>query len=53
MKNCMSYRLHKPDRTEHFRWKNVYVQHATKTKKIIIKCAQHRRCTSSMCEQSL
>ena len=31
---------------------HVLIQHPRKNEKIIMKCAQNRRCTSSMCEQS-
>ena len=38
-------------RPKHFGWKK-YLKFITR-KKIFIKCAQNRRSTSSMCEQSL
>ena len=36
-----------------FRWKKCLSSTPVKNEKIFIKCAQNRRCTSSMCEQSL
>ena len=38
---------------KHSGWKNVKAQHPLKIEKTFIKCAQNRKCTSSMCEQSL
>ena len=37
----------------HFGWKNFLSSTLEKNVKIIIKCAQNRWCTSSICEQSL
>ena len=37
----------------YFGWKKCLSSTPVKIDKIFIKCAQNRRCTSSMCEQSL
>ena len=37
----------------HFGWKKCLSSTPVKIEKIFIKCAQNRRCTSSMYEQSL
>ena len=37
----------------HFEGKKCLSSTPVKNEKIFIKCAQNRRCTSSMCEQSL
>ena len=39
--------------TMHLGWKKCLSSTPVKNEKILIKCAQNRRCTSSMCEQSL
>ena len=50
--NYLSYRLHKPDTPMHFGRKKYLSSTPVKNKKIFIKCAQNRRCTSSIYEQS-
>ena len=46
----LSYSLHKPDTLYDGKMSKF---NTCKNEKIFIKCAQDRRCTSSMCEQSL
>ena len=50
MKNVGSYRLHKPDTIQAFLDGSST---PLKNEKIVMKCAQNKRCTSSICEQSL
>ena len=38
---------------KHFDWKKGVSSTPLKNEKVLIKCAQKRRCTYSMCEQSL
>ena len=49
----LSYRLHKTDNPTHFGWKKCLSSTPVKNEKIFIKCAQNRRCTSLMNEQSI
>ena len=34
--------------SKHFGWKNIYVQHPSKMKTKVVKCAKNRRCTPSI-----
>ena len=51
--NDLSYRLHEPDTLYAFRMEKMSKFNTVKNKIIFIKCAQNKRCISSMYEQSL